>query len=98
LMLGRARGTSMHDSGESHDFTKSHNFVKSHMEKLHLDIKGMHCGSCATGIQMVTSEIDGVGKVFVDYDGKNGDFEFDPSKTSKEKILEAIETLGYTAS
>jgi len=68
------------------------------MEKLHLDIKGMHCGSCATGIQMVTSEIDGVGKVFVDYDAKNGDFEFDTSKTSKEKILEAIETLGYTAS
>ena len=32
------------------------------MEKLELHIEGMHCGSCAVGIQMLTSQMDGVSK------------------------------------
>ena len=65
------------------------------MEKLEIKIEGMHCGACATGIQMITSQIDGVASSFVDYDGKNGVVEFDSSKTSKEEIFKAIEELGY---
>lgn len=68
------------------------------MEKLDLHIEGMHCGACATGIQMLASTMDGVSSAFVDYDGKKGTFEIDPAKVSKEKLVQEISTLGYTAS
>jgi copper chaperone CopZ len=68
------------------------------MQKITLHIEGMHCGSCATGIQMVTSMTDGVKSSFVDYDKKEGVIEFDEAKVSKEAILKAIAELGYTAS
>ena len=67
------------------------------MEKLHLDIEGMHCGACATGIQMVTSGLDGVSSSFVDYEKKFADIEMDPEKVDKQKIVGAIEELGYKA-
>ena len=68
------------------------------MEKIELNITGMHCGACATGIQMFVSQMDGVGTVFVDYDTKKGTFEFDSAKVTKDQIIKAIEELGYKAS
>ncbi len=68
------------------------------MEKVELHIEGMHCGACATGIQMLTSQMDGVSSVFVDYNGKKGTFEFDPGKTSLDAIKKNIAELGYKAS
>ena len=67
------------------------------MEKIKLNIEGMHCGACATGIQMLTSQMDGVTKSFVDYNGKWGEFEFDSAKTSKDAIVKSIRELGYKA-
>lgn len=68
------------------------------MEKLELKIEGMHCGACATGIQMLVSQMDGVKSIFVDYESKKGTVEFDSSKLTKEKITAAIAELGYKAS
>ena len=68
------------------------------MEKIDLHIEGMHCGSCATGIQMLVSQMEGSGEVFVDYDEKKGTFEHDASKLSKDDIIKAIAELGYQAS
>jgi len=68
------------------------------MEKIDLHIEGMHCGACATGIQMLVSQMDGVGSVFVDYSGKKGTFEFDPNKVTKDQIVNSIAELGYQAS
>ena len=67
------------------------------MEKLEMNIEGMHCGACATGIQMVTSGLDGVQSVFVDYDGKKGVWEIDPAKVTKEQLQKSIADLGYKA-
>lgn len=67
------------------------------MEKIELNIDGMHCGACATGIQMLVSQMEGVKSVFVDYGGKKGTFEFDSSKVTKEQIIKGIEELGYKA-
>jgi len=68
------------------------------MEKIELHIEGMHCGSCAVGIQMLTSQMDGVSKAEVSYEGKTGMFEIDPEKVKKEDLVKAIAELGYTAS
>jgi copper chaperone CopZ len=68
------------------------------MTKIEMKIEGMHCGACATGIQMLTSSMDGVKEVFVDYEKKFGTFEFDETKVTKEQIIASIKELGYTAS
>jgi P-type Cu+ transporter len=68
------------------------------MEKIDMHIEGMHCGSCAVGIQMLTSQMDGVKSVEVSYEGKKGSFEFDSSKTTKDDLVKAIAELGYQAS
>ncbi len=67
------------------------------MEKVELNIEGMHCGGCATGIQMVTEQLDGVSSAFVDLEGKKGTWEIDPSKVTVESIIDEISKLGYTA-
>ena len=68
------------------------------MEKLELKIEGMHCGSCAVGIQMLTTQMDGVKSAEVSYDGKRRVFEIHPVKVTKEAIVKAIAELGYQAS
>ena len=67
------------------------------MEKLELNIEGMHCGSCAVGIQMLVSQMDGVKSAEVSYENKKGIFEFDPTKNNKEAIVKTIGELGYMA-
>lgn len=66
------------------------------MTKIEMDIEGMHCGGCATGIQMVTEMLDGVSSSFVDLDAKKGTFEIEDDAVT-EKIIEEISKLGYTA-
>ena len=58
------------------------------MNKIELHIEGMHCGSCAVGIQMLTSQMDGVKSAEVSYEGKKGVFEFDPAKVSYDQLLD----------
>jgi Cu+-exporting ATPase len=67
------------------------------IEKIKLDIVGMHCGACATLIQMSVSELEGVKSAFVDYDKKNAELEIDPAKVKKEDIFKKIEEVGYKA-
>ncbi len=67
------------------------------MDTINLNIEGMHCGGCATGIQMVTEQLDGVSSAFVDLDGKKGTWEIDSSKVTADKIIEEIVKLGYKA-
>lgn len=68
------------------------------MEKVTLQVGGMHCGSCATSIQMYLATQDGVANATVNYDSKQADVEFDPAKISLDKITGAIQELGFTAS
>lgn len=67
------------------------------MNKLELNIEGMHCGACATGIQMVTSGIDGVSSSFVDLKGKKGTIEYDAEKVTPDQIIAEIGKLEYKA-
>jgi copper chaperone CopZ len=67
------------------------------MQKIEMNIEGMHCGGCATGIQMVTEMLDGVTSSFVDLDAKKGTFEIDGTGATSEMIIEEISKLGYQA-
>jgi len=65
--------------------------------KKQFDITGMHCGSCAAGIQMFVSSMDGVENVTVDYDSAKADVEYSDDKVSPEQIVKSVEELGYGA-
>ncbi len=67
------------------------------MTTIELNIEGMHCGGCATGIQMVTEQLDGVTSAFVDLDAKKGKWEVDESKVKADTIIDEIVKLGYKA-
>lgn len=67
------------------------------IKKVQLDIEGMHCGSCATGIQMYLSNTEGIKEVFVDYEKKKGEVEFDDEKITVDKIIQTVEELDYKA-
>ena len=62
------------------------------MKKI-LKIEGMHCSSCAFGVEMLLNT-KGV-KSKVDFDSKKAEIEFDESKTSIEEIKKEIEKSGY---
>lgn len=68
------------------------------MKTVTLDIKGMHCGGCQTGIEMVTKAMDGVTDSRVDLEGAKGEFTFDEAVTNEEAIIAEIEKLEYKAS
>ncbi len=65
--------------------------------QVELTISGMHCESCATGIRAMLHRTDGVLKAEVSYEERRATVEYDPAKTSPEKIVAAIEKLGYKA-
>ena len=67
------------------------------IKKVGLAITGMHCNSCASGIQLVLQSTDGVINASASYDNKKGEVEFDEEKTNLENIVKAIEQLGYKA-
>ena len=67
------------------------------MTKTKLKIEGMHCGACATGIQMLLTTTDGVQSASVSYDAKEGEVEFDETKVKLDDVLKNIKELGYTA-
>ena len=67
------------------------------MTKTKLKIEGMHCGACATGIQMLLTTTDGVQSASVSYNAKDGEVEFDETKVKLDDLLKSIEELGYTA-
>lgn len=65
--------------------------------KVQLTISGMHCGSCADGIQAMLKRTEGVLAAEVNYENREAVVEYDPTKTSPEKIVAAVEKLGYKA-
>lgn len=60
------------------------------------DVGGMHCGACATGIQMYLSNTEGVKSVSVDYNSKKAEVEYDDAKINDDGISKNVTELGYT--
>lgn len=60
-----------------------------------LEISGMHCEGCAAGITAMLKRTEGVLKADVSYAQERAVVDFDPAKTSVEKIVETVEKMGY---
>jgi len=55
----------------------------------------MGCASCQAKIQSGLGKTEGVEKAVADLATKTVTITYDPSKTNKDKLVKAIETLGY---
>ncbi|MFN3788414.1 MAG: cation transporter [Sulfurihydrogenibium azorense] len=68
------------------------------LEKLEVNISGMHCAGCAAGIEATLKMVSGIKYAAVNFATSKGEFLYDPSKITKQQIIEKIKELGYDAS
>ncbi len=66
-------------------------------EHVKIAIEGMHCTSCAHGIKAMLKRTPGVIAAEVSFERREAVVEYDSSRTSPEKIVEAIDKMGYKA-
>ncbi|GBO54744.1 lead, cadmium, zinc and mercury transporting ATPase [Pseudanabaena sp. lw0831] len=67
------------------------------MSKVTLNLRGMHCASCASSIQSATRSISGVANSNVNFATEEVMVEFDEKKTSAAAIQKVIKDIGYEA-
>ncbi|MGX4685631.1 heavy metal translocating P-type ATPase [Vagococcus sp. JNUCC 83] len=61
------------------------------------DIEGMTCASCASTIEKVVNQLDGVHDVSVNLATETMTLSFNPSVTEKKEIIKAVSDAGYKA-
>jgi copper chaperone CopZ len=62
-----------------------------------ISLPTIQCSTCVETIQKALEKVGGVRSVSVDLKGKTAHVEFDPAKTSLEKIEKTIAAAGYDA-
>ena len=67
-------------------------------ERVVIAVEGMYCDSCAAGVKAMLKRTPGVISSDVSYQKKEAIVYYDSQKTTPEKIVEAINNLGYKAS
>jgi Cu2+-exporting ATPase/Cu+-exporting ATPase len=65
------------------------------MEKKTLQVKGMHCASCALTIERALTKTDGVKSVTANYATEKASIEFDNTKTNIDSMNAEIKKFGY---
>lgn len=68
--------------------------VKNLQEEI-IDIKGMHCKSCAELIEIKLKKLQGVNKVKVSFIENKAFVQFDPAQINLDKVKGEIEKAGY---
>jgi periplasmic mercuric ion binding protein len=81
--------------GNQHDHNAPQKQTQSSMVMISLPT--MQCNTCVETIQKAVEKVEGVQSVSVDLKKKMAHVNFDPAKTSQEKIEKAIAAAGYDA-
>lgn len=76
------------------NFTASGRKVDS-IEKIQVSIKGMTCSGCEEHVRQAVIGLEGIIETSISYKEGNAVIRYDASKTSLEKIKEAINGTGY---
>ncbi len=66
-------------------------------DRVLIAIEGMQCENCAKGIRAMLKRTPGVISAEVSFERREAEVEYDSSRTSPEKIVEAITNMGYKA-
>jgi len=67
------------------------------MKKIVLDVKGMHCASCATLLTRALSKVEGVKEANVNVATNKATVDVDESKAGTDALIAAIRSKGYDA-
>jgi copper chaperone CopZ len=67
-------------------------------EELTLKVSGMTCGGCENAIRRVLSMVEGVNTAAASHKDAEVRVTYDPSRTDRRRIEQAIETAGYHVS
>ncbi len=73
------------------------NGASREQETVTFDVEGMTCESCEMGIKSALNRTSGVEGAKVSYAEKKAVVQYDPKKTSPEKLRDAINNTGYSA-
>ncbi len=65
------------------------------VKTLVLDIEGMTCTGCEEHVEHAANEVEGIKRANASYGEGKAEIEFDPTETSPEKIIDAVNTTGY---
>jgi copper chaperone CopZ len=68
--------------------------MSSKSETLKMKVE-MSCANCQTKIEKGLNKTKGVDKVVVDLASKTVTITYDPDKTNKDKLVKAVEDIGY---
>ena len=70
-------------------------FEKSNTQTVELRIKGMTCEACEEHVSHEVNKLPGIIRATVSYEKKNALVQFDASKISVAKIIDAVHKTGY---
>lgn len=62
-----------------------------------LEVKGWTCGSCASATKIALKKLDGVADVSTDVDKSEAVVTYEETKVTPQRMIEAIEKIGYKA-
>ncbi len=68
------------------------------INRVSLDIEGMHCSSCAAIIEKSIRKVSGVKEANVNFAAEKASILVDEAVTEKETLIKAVEKAGYKAS
>lgn len=65
------------------------------LEKIQLQITGMHCASCAANLEKGLNGASGVKQAVVNFASERASIEYDPGKIGLSAIKDAVSELGF---
>ena len=68
------------------------------MEKIAINIDGMHCASCASNIEKTLAEMAGIQSVSVNFAAARAYISYDPGQITPEMLIEKIKEAGFSGS
>ncbi len=72
-------------------------FLTAATTTISFEVSGWTCGSCAAATRIALKKLDGVENVKTDPEKKEAIVTYDDSKVTTERMVQAIEKLGYSA-
>lgn len=70
---------------------------QTEMKTVVMPVEGMSCVACAASVKKALKAIDGVADVKVNLVERNARIRFAPSKVSSDRLVAAVDSLGYRA-
>lgn len=88
-------GHVFYPSKEVPQVSTSTNIVPKNFQQVSFKVRGMTCQSCGEHIEHSVNQLPGINHVNADFKEGTTAVQFDPAKTNKEQLVQAINSTGY---